>query len=168
MEKEYNDNEVVTNSGMTRGELNEAINELNEEAAIRYNRHTVPDEVKALLEDDIMAVYKGTTNEGLEVYGIKRRGINSTVAGIYGPPVALTYDTKTKQAQLHEGFDKPFEIFRILEEQRREIRRRKREQNKKKCKLFRLQNNGYNSDFVLPTKIQAISTCTNQELSLIL
>ena len=131
MEKEYNDNEVVTTFGMTRGELNEAINELNEEAAIRYNRHTVPDEVKALLEDDEMAVYKGTTNEGLEVYGIKRLGINSAVAGIYGPPVALTLDTKTKQAQLLEGFDKPFEIFRILEEQRREIRRKRREQKKK-------------------------------------
>lgn len=131
MEKEYNDNEVVTNSGMTRGELNEAINELNEEAAIRYNRHTVPDEAKALLEDDEMAVYKGTTNEGLEVYGIKRLGINRAVAGIYGPPVALTFDTKTKHAQRHEGFDKPFEIFRILEEQRREIRRKRREQKKK-------------------------------------
>ena len=131
MEKEYNDNEVVTTSGMTRGELNEAINELNEEAAIRYNRHTVPDEVKALLEEDEMAVYEGTTNEGLEVYGIKRLGINSTVAGIYGPPVALIFDTKTKQAQLLEGFDKPFEMFRILEEQRREIRRKRREQKKK-------------------------------------
>lgn len=130
MDREYNDNEVVTNSGMTRGELNEAINELNEEAAIRYNRHTVPDEVKALLEDDEMAVYKGTTNEGLEIYSREFKGALQ-FEELYGPPVALTFDTKTKQAQLLEGFDKPFEIFRILEEQRREIRRKRREQKKK-------------------------------------
>lgn len=130
MEKEYNDNEVVTTSGMTRGELNEAINELNEEAAIRYNRHTVPDEVKALLEEDEMAVYNGTTNEGLEVYGTKLIGPYADCI-LYGPPVALTFDTKTKQAQRHVGGVTAFEMFRILEEQRREIRRKRREQKKK-------------------------------------
>lgn len=130
MEKEHNDNEVVTTSGMIRGELNEAINELNEKAAIRYNRHTVPDEVKALLEEDEVAVYEGTTTEGLEVYGREFKGALQ-FEELYGPPVALTFDTKTKHAQRHEGFDKPFEIFRILEEQRREIRRKRREQKKK-------------------------------------